>query len=445
MTGGRKEFQKELLQIAIPVTLQCLMQSSFSVVDQIMTGQLGSISIAGIGLGGKFASIYSVVIAAVASVSGIMIAQYIGKKDTKEVGRSFYTNLIVSLILMAIFTSLSIIMPVQILGLYTNDAVTIQEGVEYLRIYALSFLPVAVTSILSAYLRCVQAAKIPLYAGIFASVANTALNYVFIFGNAGFPAMGVKGAAWASVIAQLSGCIITVILFFHLYQKHLWKVPFVIRTDKVHIRQYMVILMPLLVCEFFWSLGENVYASIYGHVGTKAFAAMTLTNPLQALVMGALSGVSQAAGVMIGKRLGADDTGSAYQDSKRLMYTGLVCSILLSAIVVVFHKYYVLIFRVEDDVRQITGYLLIAYAFVASIKVQNMILGGILRSGGRTTYVMAVDLIGTWIFGVPLGLFSAFVLRLPIAAVYFVLSMEECVRVVISLAIFRKKNWMQKL
>ena len=90
----------------------------------------------------------------------------------------------------------------------------------------------------------------------------------------------------------------------HLYQKHSWKIPIVIRTDKVHIKQYMVILMPLLICEFFWSLGENVYASIYGHVGTKAFAAMTLTNPLQALVMGALSGVSQAAGVMIGKRLG---------------------------------------------------------------------------------------------------------------------------------------------
>ena len=89
--------------------------------------------------------------------------------------------------------------------------------------------------------------------------------------------------------------------------------------------------------------------------------------------------------------------------------------------------------------------IFIAYAFVAPVKVQNMILGGILRSGGRTTYVMAVDLIGTWIFGVPLGLFSAFVLYLPIAAIYFVLSMEECVRVVISLAIFRKKNWMQKL
>lgn len=224
MIREKKEFQRELFQIAVPVTLQCLLQSSFSVVDQIMTGQLGSVSIAGIGLGGKFASIYSVVIAAVASVAGIMIAQYIGKKDVKEVGRSFYTNLAVSLILVAVFTSLSLGIPSQILGLYTNDAATVQAGVEYLRIYALSFLPVAVTSILAAYLRCVEAAKIPLYAGIFASVANTALNYVLIFGKAGFPAMGVKGAAWASFIAQMLGCIITVVLFLWLYQKNAWEI-----------------------------------------------------------------------------------------------------------------------------------------------------------------------------------------------------------------------------
>jgi Na+-driven multidrug efflux pump len=148
---------------------------------------------------------------------------------------------------------------------------------------------------------------------------------------------------------------------------------------------------------------------------------------------------------MIGKRLGADDKGSAYQDSKRLMYTGFACSVLMSALVIVFNKYYVLIFPVEEEVRQITRYLLIAYAFVMPAKVQNMILGGILRSGGRTTYVMVIDMIGTWVFGVPLGLLSAFVFRLPIAAVYFILSMEECIRVIISLVIFRNRKWMQKL
>lgn len=445
MNKEKKEFQKELFQIAIPVTLQCLMQSSFSVVDQLMTGQLGSTSITGIGLGGKFASIYSVMIAAAASVAGIMIAQYIGKKDDKETGRSFYTNLAVSLILAAVFTLLSTMIPSRIVGLYTNDGTAIQKGVEYLRIYALSFLPVAVTSILSVYLRCVRAAKVPLYGGIFASIANTVLNYILIFGKAGLPAMGIKGAAWASVISQLSGCILTVIFFFFLYRKNTWKIPFEISMDKVSMKQYAVILMPLLVCEFFWSLGENVYASIYGHVGTKAFAAMTLTNPLQALVIGALSGVSQAAGVMIGKRLGADDRERAYQDSKRLMYTGFACSILLSVLVFAFKKYYVLIFNVEDDVKQTTRYLLTAYALVAPVKVQNMILGGILRSGGKTTFVLWIDIIGTWLFGVPLGLLTAFVFHLPIAAVYFVLSMEECIRLIISLVIFRQKKWMQTL
>lgn len=445
MMEGRKEFQAELLQIAVPVTLQCLMQSSFSVVDQIMTGQLGSVSIAGIGLGGKFASIYSVVAAAAASVAGIMIAQYIGKKDNEEAGRSFYTNLAVSLLLAGLFTLFSVMIPSRILGLYTNDEAAVRAGAEYLKIYALSFLPVAVTSIFSAYLRCVQAAKVPLYAGLFASAANTVLNYILIFGKAGFPAMGVKGAAWASVLAQLAGCIITVILFFRLYRKNNWKLPFQIGMDKTHRKQYLIILMPLLVCEFFWSLGENVYVSIYGHVGTKALAAMTLTDPLQALVMGALSGVSQAAGVMIGKRLGADDKDGAYQDSKRLMVTGLVCSVLLSAGIIVFNKYYGLIFHVEDDVRQMTRYLLAAYAVVMPVKVQNMILGGILRSGGKTSFVMFIDLTGTWIFGVPLGLVAAFVFHLPIAAVYFILSMEECIRVMISLDIFRKKKWMQTL
>lgn len=172
---------------------------------------------------------------------------------------------------------------------------------------------------------------------------------------------------------------------------------------------------------------------------------MTLTNPLQSLVMGALSGVSQAAGVMIGKRLGAGDRDRAYRDSKRLMYTGLACSLLLSILVVALSKYYVLIFRVEEEVRQMTRYVLAAYALVAPVKVQNMILGGILRSGGKTTLVMFIDLVGTWVFGVPLGLLAAFVFRLPIAAVYFILSLEECVRVAISLAVFRKRKWMQTL
>lgn len=444
-TAGRAEFRAELWEIALPVTLQCLLQSSFSVADQIMTGQLGSVNIAGIGLGGKFASIYSVMLAAIATAAGVMLAQYIGKRDAKGAGRSFYINLAASLILAAVFTALSLLFPAQLLSLYTDDAATVAKAAEYLKIFSLSFLPMALTAIFSAYLRCVQAAKLPLYAGLFAGVVNTGLNYLLIFGKAGFPALGARGAAIASVAAQILGCALTIALYFRLRSKRGLALPFTLRLERGQLQQYAVILAPLLVCEFLWSLGENVYAGIYGHVGTAAFAAMTLTNPLQALVIGALSGISQATGVMTGKRLGAGATERAYQDAKRLMLVGLGFSLLLSAAVLALGKYYVLLFRVEDEVRLMARQILPVYALIAPVKVQNMISGGILRSGGRTGYVLAIDMIGTWVFGVPLGLVAAFALHLPIEGVYLLLSLEECVRLALSLVTFRRRRWMQRL
>ena len=206
------------------------------------------------------------------------------------------------------------------------------------------------------------------------------------------------------------------------------------------------VLLPLFVCEASWSLGENVYAAIYGRMGTEQSAAMTLTAPIQGLVIGALCGLSQAAGVIVGKRLGGGDSDGAYRAAKRLMVYGAVGAAVLCAAVVLTSGAYVEIYRVDRTVKLLTRQLLFVYALAAPFKVLNMILGGgILRSGGRTAYVMGIDMLGTWGFGVPLGLLSAFVWKLPIAYVYLLLSLEECVRFAISMAVFRRKRWMRRL
>lgn len=163
-------------------------------------------------------------------------------------------------------------------------------------------------------------------------------------------------------------------------------------------------------------------------------------------MIGALCGLSQAAGVIIGKQLGSGENDNAFQASKKLLIYGAVSSIVLSAVVVLFSGLYVNIYQVDETVKAMTKQLLLAYALVAPFKVLNMILGGgILRSGGQTKYVMFVDMIGTWCIGVPLGLLGAFVLELPVAWVYYLLSLEECVRFGISMAVFRKKKWMHRL
>lgn len=443
---SKHPFFLSVCQLAVPVALQSMLQSSFSIVDQIMIGQLGSVSVAGVGLAGKFASIFSVVIAAIGTVAGIMISQYLGQKNRFEVRRSFYLNLLVGLGIAALFSVICILFPGQVMGLYIRDARTIQAAAEYLAIIAGTFIPMAGATLLSTYFRCVEKAKLPLYASIISATLNTGLNYILIFGKCGLSPMGARGAAIATVVSQCANFLLMFLMIIK-QDSDLRKVSAGHKENsRFHWKQYQAMLIPILVCEVVWSIGENVYASIYGHIGTEASAAMTLTGPIQGLLIGALCGLSQAAGVLIGKKLGNREYDEAYTASKKLILYGAVGSVFLSILVVLTSSVYVEIYQVEDVVKQLTRQILFAYALVAPFKVLNMILGGgIIRSGGKTKYVMVIDMIGTWGFGVPLGLLAAFVWKLQVPYVYFILSLEECVRLGISVLVFRQKKWMQSL
>lgn len=440
----KNSFFASVCALAIPVALQSMLQASFSIVDQIMIGQLGSVSVAGVGLAGKFASIYSVIVSAVGVVAGIMISQYLGQKNNREVRRSFLVNLLITVGLAGIFTLLCGCFPAQIMGLYTTDAPMKQAAASYLLIITATFLPTAGATLLSTLLRCMEKAQLPLYASIASAVLNTVLNYVLIFGKLGSPAMGASGAAIATVISTWVNFLLMLAVLGG--NGAILKKTRDAAIGKFHLRQYLGMLLPILVCEFLWSLGENIYAAIYGHMGTEASAAMTLINPIQSLVIGALCGLSQAASVIIGKMLGSKEYEVAYGDSWRLIRYGFFGAVILSVLVVITSPLYVEIYQVDAAVKLLTRQILVAYALIAPFKVLNMIAGGgIVRSGGKTNYVMIVDMIGTWIFGVPLGLLSAFVWKLSIPYVYFILSLEECVRFTITVFILRSKRWMQSL
>ena len=438
-------FFKSVCALAIPVALQSMLQSSFSVIDQIMIGQLGSVSVAGVGLAGKFSGIYSVLVAAFGSVAGIMIAQYLGQKNRAEVRRSFWLNLIFALAAASAFTLVCALFPEKIMGLYTLDAATRSAAAGYLFILAGSFFPMAGATMLSTLFRCMEKASLPLYASLCAAAANTALNYLLIFGKLGFAPRGAAGAAMATVLSQWLNLLLMLAMYRFIHRRLPAAEPTAPKT-RFHWRQYGGILLPMLACELLWSIGENVYAIIYGHLGTEACAAMTLTNPIQGLMIGALCGLSQAASVIIGKLLGSGREEEAYTAAKKLMLYGFAGSIALSALIVAASPFYVKIYQVEPSVKLLTQEILLAYAFIAPFKIQNMILGGgIIRSGGKTAYVMFIDMVGTWLFGVPLGFLTAFVLGLSIPWVYFILSLEECVRFAISLAVFRRRSWMRSL
>ena len=440
------EFMKSLCKIAIPVTLQSMLQASFSIIDQIMIGQLGETNISAVGLCGNYSLIFSVVIGAVSTVAGILIAQFIGAKDEKEAWSSFWVSLVVGILISSVFLFTSGLFPRQIIGLYTSDVSIIESGAMYFKVVAFSYVPMAVSMVLSAWLRCKEHATIPFLASFGAVAVNTGLNYVLIFGKLGFAAMGIKGAATATLISQIFNLMLIFIGFLICIRKDGDRPIMSMHFQKITVKDYFIMIMPILVSEFLWSLGQNVESAVYGHLGTDNLAAYTLTCPIQGLIVGALSGLSAAAGVMVGKRLGKKDYDMAYTESKKIMYVGLIGSAIVAALLAMMAGAYTGLYHVENNVKELGKILLIVFALYAPVKVENMILGGgIIRSGGNTRVIMIIDIIGTWGIGIPLCFLAAYVFEWGIVGVYALLTTEEIFRLVVSLVIFKRRKWMISL
>ena len=441
-----KEFKQKLLHIALPVTIQALMQSSLNLIDQIMIGSLGSACIAGIGLAGKFTSILSVLVAAIVSASGILISQYFGAKNEKGVRDSFYLPFYFSLLFVLIFSILSFFIPNQIMSLYADDGETISKAATYLKIRTAGYLPSVITMFVSTLLRNMQKAKLPAIAGIVSIAINTLMNWLLINGVWIFPRLEESGAAIATVLSQIFEMLIVTVLFLREKKKQNLFLHPTVSFSKTFIKNVSSILAPILVGEALWSLGENVYAIIYGHLGTEPCAAMTLMYPIQGIAIGSLSGVASAAGIIVGNSLGAGDEKKAYGEALGFVRLTVTAGIIIGVFVCLISPLYVRLFNVAPETRTGTIKILAAFSAVFTAKVFNMVVGGgVLQAGGQTKFMTLVNIIGTWGCGVPFGFISAYVFKFPIWWVYFALSLEEYVRLAISVWLLKSRRWMKNV
>ena len=441
-----KEFKQKLLHIALPVTIQALMQSSLNLIDQIMIGSLGSACIAGIGLAGKFTSILSVLVAAIVSAAGILISQYFGAKNEKGVRDSFYLPFYFSLLFVLIFSILSFFIPNQIMSLYADDGETISKAATYLKIRTAGYLPSVITMFVSTLLRNMQKAKLPAIAGIVSIAINTLMNWLLINGVWIFPRLEESGAAIATVLSQIFEMLIVTVLFLREKKKQNLFLHPTVSFSKTFIKNVSSILAPILVGEALWSLGENVYAIIYGHLGTEPCAAMTLMYPIQGIAIGSLSGVASAAGIIVGNSLGAGDEKKAYGEALGFVRLTVTAGIIIGVFVCLISPLYVRLFNVAPETRTGTIKILAAFSAVFTAKVFNMVVGGgVLQAGGQTKFMTLVNIIGTWGCGVPFGFISAYVFKFPIWWVYFALSLEEYVRLAISVWLLKSRRWMKNV
>ncbi|NLR94127.1 MATE family efflux transporter [Flammeovirga agarivorans] len=446
MKGSQKSFYQEVWKVALPISLQSVLQYALSMVDQIMVGQLGETVIASVGLGSRLSFIFMVALIGTANGAGVFVAQFWGKGEKQQISYLLGDLIKIGTLVTVLGMFLSIAFPSEILSLFSSDKEVIALGGIYQQIIALGFPAVMLSAAYSSSLRSIGEAKLVLKISLWKIVMNTILNYILIFGGLGFEGLGMEGAAWATIIAMWFE---TFALIYIVRSKGFpgdvrWK--HILHWDKSSLMPLLSVSAPLVLGEISWAAGETGYSMIYGQMGTVDIAAMTMTIPLQVLFFGFFTGLASAASIVIGYQLGQNNIRKAKIYGDKLSFNTFLLGILMGLFVVLISPLYIKVYEVTPEVKDLTQILCYIFAFLFPIKMTNYITAaGVLRSGGDTKFTTTLGLFTTWLFSIPLGVFAAFYLELPLEWVYVIVSIEEYVR--LGLYLWRKRTgkWARNL
>ncbi len=453
-----KSFFKKTFAITIPIALQGLLQNALNLVDTIMIGQLGDASIAAVGLANRVFFVYVLLLFGISSGSSILAAQYFGKRDMIGIRRVLRISLIIGVIASFLFLIPAVLFPEFVMRIFTTEQDTIKIGASYLVIIAISYPLTAITNSYVVILRSMHFVKIPIVITTAAIGVNVVLNYGLIFGKLGLPEMGVAGAALATLIARIVevGVLLLIVYlhkvgdggvgdFIHTKYNKIKEggVPFL---NVAFVKKYIITALPVIINEAMWGLGVAFYSIAYGHMGKEAAAAMTITNSVEQLVLVFFFGMCNAAAVILGNEMGANQLEKAERHAKNYMILMFIMSCIGAVLTIFLRGAIILIFPVSDLVAEYIRYSLLVFALYMPIRMLNaLIIVAILRSGGDTIAALLLDVSGVWLIGIPAAFIGGLVFHLPVYLVYALILIEEVYKLTLGYLRYRKKKWLKNI
>ncbi|MBQ2989955.1 MAG: MATE family efflux transporter [Clostridia bacterium] len=426
MSKSYPGFLRTMLSLAIPVTLQNLLFSSFTLVDTLMIGRLGDTQLAAVGMAGKWSWFLSIVFFGCASGAGVFIAQYFGAGNTKGIHRTYGLMTILTLLASAVFMLAGVIAPQAIVSMFTSDPEAIRYGASYLRIIALCYPFQAISRSGSMLLQSTQKPTIPFIGAACSVAANVVLNALLIFGLCGFPALGVEGAAIATALSAVLNTV--VIYFIGLRQRTLLcaSVSDMLDIRGGFVKDYLRIAAPTLFNETTWSLGILVYSAIFGHMSTEAYAAVTVVRSIEDLMCVAIFGMGASCAAMIGSLIGRGEIDRAKYCAKAHLVFVEVLSVVIGVVVLLLRGPIIALFGVSESVGADAAVILAIYASVMWLRnIPYMLVVGIFRAGGDTKYALYVDFAAAYLLGIPLTALSGLVLHWSLPVTYLIMYVLE--------------------
>ncbi|MGL4990845.1 MAG: MATE family efflux transporter [Sarcina sp.] len=440
-----KKFYKTLLILAFPIMIQNILMSSLSMIDTMMVGALGDIPVAAVGIGNQVNFLVQLFMLGIVGGTSIFISQFWGKKDKQNIKRTVGVSTLSSCIVGIVGTIIVLIFSKYIAGIFSKDQLVIQNVVSYLRIMAFSYVINAITVSLAFSLRSIEDSKSPMIVSAIAVLTNITLNYILIFGKFGAPQLGVVGAGIATVIARYIECGL---LIYIASKNPVFKgdIKEFKDFDFTFIKEIYRSVIPVLLNEICWGIGNFLYSVAYGQIGTTAMASIQICNNIQNIFMVFGFSMASASLVMVGNQVGAGDEKRAKEYGNKFTILSVLIGIIMGSIMMLSSSFIMQIFNVSIEVKKYSALILNVFAFLAPIRMLNLVvIVGVLRGGGDAGYALKAEAIPMWLIGVPMAFLGAVFLGLEVHIVMILVSIEEIVKFAFCAVRLKNGKWIKSL
>lgn len=452
MDSSVKELYKKVFIIGIPVSIENMIYSLMNFIDVFMVGKenvalgLGTAAVAGLGFANQVFMIFIVSLFGLNSGGGILAAQYYGKKDYKNLKKCLGITITVGLLFSFLFFLMGLFIPEKIIGIFTSDPKVLKLGANYFRIIALIYPLIGLGYSFNMQLRAIGKNQYSLYSTIIGLCINLVGNYLFINGNLGFPAMGVVGAAIATVIARI------VSVFYLIYIIYKNKLPMagnfqeLFKLSWSFIAKALKISLPVFGHEIMWVTGVSMYVIIYGRIGTEATAAIQVVKSISNLVFTLVFGLSSGTAAIIGQEIGAGSEENAYKYGVELLKISLVIGTAVALFVYAICPVVLILMKVDSAIYPLARQIVFSEGILIIIKTTGtLFIVGVLRAGGDTLWTMFADLIPLWTFAIPLTYIAGLKFGLPVALVYLCSGSDELLKMPFCIQRLKSRKWINNL
>ena len=441
----RREFHRRLLKLILPITFQQIMLGLVSASDALMLGALSQDALSAVSLASQVSFVENMFLAALTTGLSILAAQYWGKGDVGAVERIFAYSMKLTAALSAAFFLAGLLAPRGLMRIFTDEAPLIERGAAYLRAVSPSFLLTGLSQIYQTALKNSGRAGIASAVSCTSVVVNILLNALFIFGLLGFPRMGIVGAALATVLARVMEAV--------------WCVAETARPGRVKLRwrnllhddrrlraDFWRYTWPVMGNQIVWGVGFTMYSVIMGHLGTDAVAANSIANIVKNLLSSLCFGLGLGGGILVGNELGAGRLDRAREYGSRLCHLALLCGAVSAALLLAATPVILAVTDLSDRAAYYLKWMLVMCSYnMVGMAMNVMTFNGIFPAGGDSRFGFLCDSIVMWGYSVPVGCLAAFVLKWPVLAVFFLINLDEMVKLPAVYRNYKKYRWVRDL